>query len=53
MTPHPMRERRKRATRVFYIKVAFVTLMIGAISYAAWLAPWARTKHTPTVEITR
>ena len=46
----PLRERRRRATRRFLGRVCLLLLLIGGVTYAAWLAPWARPVRS--IEIT-
>ncbi len=53
MSAYPIRDRRKKATRIFKWKVALLAVLIAGIAYSAWLAPWARARHTASVEITR
>jgi hypothetical protein len=53
MGAYPIRERRRKATRSFYWKVAFLSLIMAVIAWTAWLAPWARTRHAASVEISR
>lgn len=38
----PLRERRRRATRLFVLRVCVLLLLIGAVTYSAWFAPWAQ-----------
>jgi cell division septal protein FtsQ len=35
-----LRERRRRATRWFLLRVLVLLLLIGAVTYSAWFAPW-------------
>lgn len=54
LTPLPLKERRRRATRWFVVRVCVLLTLIGAIAYSAWLAPWARpSRHAPVVEMVR
>ena len=54
LTPLPLKERRRRATRCFVIRVCVLLTLIGAIAYSAWWAPWARPSHrAPVVETVR
>ena len=48
-----LQERRKRAARQFLFRACALLLLIGAIVYAAWFAPWARPVRHISVESVR
>ncbi len=45
-----IRERRRRAARAFVWRVSLLLLIMGAVAYAAWFAPWAHPARN--VELT-
>ena len=49
----PLRERRRKATRWFVVRVCVLLLLIGAIAYSAWFAPWARPARQVRTEVAR
>jgi cell division septal protein FtsQ len=48
-----IRERRRKATRGFVVRVCLLLLLMGGVAYAAWLAPWARPARTVEVQVIR
>ncbi|HZO89193.1 MAG TPA: hypothetical protein VFB38_12735 [Chthonomonadaceae bacterium] len=48
-----MRERRRRATRRFVLRVCLLLLLMGAVTYSAWFAPWAKPVHNVEIERVR
>lgn len=47
-----MEKRRREAARGFAGRVALLSLLIGAIAYAAWFAPFAQPlKSVPVVPV--
>jgi cell division septal protein FtsQ len=53
VTLTPLRERRRRAARQFLVRVCALLLLIGAIVYSAWFAPWARPVRQIPIETAR
>jgi cell division septal protein FtsQ len=50
MSLSPLRERRRRAARWFTARVCLLLLLIAAVAYSAWFAPWARAVRHIAVE---
>lgn len=48
-----IRERRRRASRWFTLRVCLLLALIGGLAYSAWLAPWAKAAHPVRVETAR
>ena len=48
---HTLRDRRKRARRAFLTRVAVLLIMIVAVAYGAWFAPWARPVRHISVKV--
>lgn len=48
-----IRERRKRASKWFTLRVCLLLVLTGGVAYSAWLAPWARAAHPVRVEMVR
>ncbi len=48
----PIRERRRRATRWFLLRVLLLLVLIGAVTYSAWFAPWAKPVREVRIETT-
>jgi hypothetical protein len=48
-----IRERRKRASRWFALRVCLLLVLIGGLAYSAWLAPWAKAPHPVRIETAR
>jgi cell division septal protein FtsQ len=53
MSLTPLRERRRRATRWFLLRVCALLVLMGAIAYSAWFAPWARPVRQVKIEMAR
>ena len=51
MSLTPLRERRRRATRWFVLRVLLLLLLIGGLTYSAWLAPWAKPIQEVKIEM--
>jgi hypothetical protein len=49
----PLRERRKRASRRFLVRVVLLISLICGVAYVSWYAPWARTARGVRMEIGR
>ena len=48
-----IRERRRRASRWFTLRVCLLLSLIGGLAYSAWLAPWAKAARPVHVETVR
>ena len=48
-----IRERRKRASRWFNVRVFLLLAAIGGLAYSAWLSPWAKAPHPVQIETVR
>ena len=48
-----IRERRRRASRWFALRVCVLVVLIGGLAYSAWLAPWAKAPHPVQIETVR
>lgn len=46
---NPIKQQRKRAARLYVLRVLFVLLLMGGVAYAAWFAPGSR--HAPPVRV--
>jgi hypothetical protein len=53
MHPLTIRERRRRSSRWFTLRVCLLLALIGGVAYSAWLAPWAKTPPPVRVETVR
>lgn len=51
MSQYPLRERRKRASRWFALRVCLLLALIGGVAYAAWFAPQARRPLPVQLEV--
>ena len=43
-------DRRRRSSQAFLLRIALLMLSIAGIAYTAWLAPWAKPRHSLKVE---
>jgi hypothetical protein len=48
-----IRERRRRASRWFTLRVCLLLVLIGGLAYSAWLAPFDKAAHPVRVETVR
>ena len=48
-----IRERRRRATREYVLRVCLLLLLMGGVAYAAWFAPRAHPARSVEVHIIR
>jgi len=45
-----IRERRRKASRWFTVRVCLLLALIGGLAYSVWLSPWAKADHPVRIE---